>query len=114
ERDGCGIEESHRRAGTLVPILAGDAPASVAFSEDCQPAQAAAIAHGSMRGVDFLRRPGLVLGRSAVDNFAPLYRPPGLRAVDLKDVAVALVIQEHERDDVRSLSGVSPAPAVVQ
>ena len=65
-------------------------------------------------GVNLLGGPGLVLGGSAVGDLGPLHRPLRLAAVDLEDIAVALGIQEHERDGVGALAGVPPAPAVIQ
>ena len=62
ERGRRGVGEPHRRAGPLVPVLAGDGPGPVGFAGDRQAAQAAAVANGRVGGVDFLGRPGLVLG----------------------------------------------------
>ena len=56
----------------------------------------------------------LSLARSAVGDLGPLHRPLRLAAVDFEDIAVALGIQEHERDRVGGLAGIPPAPAVIQ
>src|SRR5207248_2783279 len=91
-----GVVEPHRRAGAVVPVLTGDAPRPVGFAGDGQPAKPATVADGLSGGVDLLGRPGPLLGRRAAGDPTPLHGPPGLAAVDLKDVAVAPGVEEHQ------------------
>src|SRR5262249_40247275 len=98
----------------VVPVLAADRPGSVRFSGNRQPAEAAPVAHGRVRRIDIRRGPGLGLWRRASGNSTPLNGPGCLAAMDFEDVAVALGIEQHERDHGGGLAGIAPAPAVVQ
>src|SRR6185437_4309261 len=72
ERGGRGIEEPHRRARPLIPVLPGDTPCPIGFTAERQVTQAAAVAKGGVGGVNLLRCPDLVLGGSVVGDLGPL------------------------------------------
>jgi hypothetical protein len=110
---GGGIGEFECAAGSLIPTLACKRPVPINVARDRKALHPAAVANGGLRGVDCFGRPILVFGHLVAGHPRPLRPPVGLGPGRLKEVAVAVVVEQHEADALRMVRR-APAPADVQ